>query len=256
MPLQPTKIIRRCSLVHRTTFNQTVTLNGILATANEHVPQPPARHPQPSGGRERAQVTAAQPAVGRDRLGIGLGPLPIAQHHHGAAHLNLPHLARRLNGVRCRFHDPQLHARKGLTRRLKPLRVLTIGARDKRARIGLAIDLNEARDRKIMDAISQDRGVGIGAAAGAGPQAGKVMILACGLVAHGEPGGVHAGECGAALGGDHAANLLRVVNGGRILGQRGGAKAGHFVRGVMPCTQAPDRGPGCKAAPAKRVRVV
>jgi len=45
------------------------------------------------------------------------------------------------------------------------------------------------------------------------------------------------------------------VNGGRIPGQRGGAKAGHFVRGVVTCTQAPDRGPGCKAAPAKRVRV-
>ena len=26
-------------------------------------------------------------------------------------------------------------------------------------------------------------------------------------------------------------------------------------RGVLACTQAPDRGPGCKAAPAKRVRV-
>ena len=50
--------------------------------------------------------------------------------------------------------------------------------------------------------------------------------------------------------GAHAA-----VNGGRIPGQCSGAKAGHFVRGVMACTQAPDRGPGCKAAPTKRVRV-
>ena len=34
------------------------------------------------------------------------------------------------------------------------------------------------------------------------------------------------------------------------------SKSRPLVRGVMPCSQAPDRGPGCKVAPAKSVRIV
>ena len=40
------------------------------------------------------------------------------------------------------------------------------------------------------------------------------------------------------------------VNGGRILGQRGGVKAGHSWRGGVVCKKAPDRGPFCKSASA------
>jgi hypothetical protein len=34
------------------------------------------------------------------------------------------------------------------------------------------------------------------------------------------------------------------------------SKSRPLVRGVMLCSQAPDRGPGCKVAPAKSVRIV
>jgi hypothetical protein len=43
------------------------------------------------------------------------------------------------------------------------------------------------------------------------------------------------------------------VNAGRIPGQCGGVKAGHFRRGLVVCKKAPDRGPFCKWASASGV---
>jgi hypothetical protein len=40
------------------------------------------------------------------------------------------------------------------------------------------------------------------------------------------------------------------VNAGRILGQCGGVKAGHFRHGTVVCKKAPALGPFCKAFPA------
>jgi hypothetical protein len=45
------------------------------------------------------------------------------------------------------------------------------------------------------------------------------------------------------------------VNGGWILGQRGGVKAGHFRRGTVVCKKAPDRGPFCKSASALGIKL-
>ena len=68
----------------------------------------------------------------------------------------------------------------------------------------LAIDLGKTRHGKFGGTTRQQFGVGIGAAAGAGPEARKVETLALRMIEHGEIAGRHAREHGAALGLDDA----------------------------------------------------